>query len=87
MQTQFFQCFPSFFLTDLSRRNSFETGHQSRDSEFLVLKERKLISTNALSSGMQRLAFMLEICHPGSVPDPSLVAAVLDLVTTQLVIS
>lgn len=29
---------------------------------------------------MQRLSFILEICHPGSVPDPPLVAAVLDLV-------
>ncbi|XP_065199931.1 protein unc-80 homolog isoform X3 [Planococcus citri] len=69
----------------LSRRNSIETGNQSRDSEFLVLKERKLISTGALYSGMQRLAFMLEICHPGSVPDPSLVAAVLDLPHTPVI--
>ena len=66
----------------LTRRNSVETGHHSRDSEYLILKERKLISVNTLYSGMQRLAFILEICHPGAVPDPPLVAAVLDLVIT-----
>lgn len=45
-----------------------------------MLKERKLVATEVLYNGMQRLAFLLEICHPGSVPDPPLVAAVLDLV-------
>lgn len=73
------------FLSDLSRRNSIETRNLSRDSEFLVLKERKLVATDVLYNGMQRLAFLLEICHPGSVPDPPLVAAVLDLVRNYFI--
>lgn len=72
-------------MIDFSRRNSFETGNHSRDSECLIIKERKMVSTSLLYDGMQRLAFMLEICHPGSVPDPYLIAAVLDLVEFKFI--
>ncbi|XP_049820328.1 protein unc-80 homolog isoform X2 [Aethina tumida] len=62
-----------------SRRNSFEFGENSRESEFVVLKERKLISTGLVYSGTLRLSFLLETCPPGSVPDAYLLASILDL--------
>ncbi|XP_049834730.1 protein unc-80 homolog isoform X4 [Schistocerca gregaria] len=63
----------------MSRRNSLETGYHSRDSEFVVLKERKLVPLRPVLEGMQRFAFLLETNQPGSVPDPPLLAASLDL--------
>ncbi|KAJ9574017.1 hypothetical protein L9F63_008614, partial [Diploptera punctata] len=66
-------------VTDLSRRNSFELGDHSRESEFVVLKERKLVPIMPVYNGMLRFSFLLETCQPGSVPDPHLLAAVLDL--------
>lgn len=63
-----------------SRRNSFEFGENSRESEFVILKERKLISTGLVYSGTLRLSFLLETCPPGSVPDAYLLASILDLV-------
>ncbi|KAL1497693.1 hypothetical protein ABEB36_008611 [Hypothenemus hampei] len=62
-----------------SRKNSFDLGENSRECEVVILKERKLISTNLVYSGMQRLSFLLETCPPGSVPDAFLLASALDL--------
>ncbi|CAK9824157.1 Protein unc-80 homolog [Anthophora retusa] len=62
-----------------SRRNSMEFGEASRESEFVVLKERRLVPRNAVYSGMLRFSFLLETCQPGSVPDHYLMAAILDL--------
>lgn len=70
--------------TDLSRRNSTEYGDQSRESEIVVLKERRLVQQEPLLRGVQRLSFLLETCLPGSTPDPHLIAAVLDLVSNLL---
>ncbi|KAK4883609.1 hypothetical protein RN001_006928 [Aquatica leii] len=69
----------------LSRRNSLELGETSRESEFVVLKERKLVSTQPLLNGMLRFSFLLETCPPGSVPDPHLLTAVLDLPHSAIV--
>lgn len=55
-------------------------GDHGRDSEFVVLKERKLVPILPVFNGMLRLSFLLETCHPGSIPDPHLLAASLDLV-------
>ncbi|XP_043521274.1 protein unc-80 homolog isoform X3 [Frieseomelitta varia] len=63
----------------LSRRNSIEFGEASRESEFVVLKERRLVPRNAVYDGMLRFSFLLETCQPGSVPDHYLMAAILDL--------
>ncbi|XP_044757175.1 protein unc-80 homolog [Coccinella septempunctata] len=63
----------------LSRKNSFDIGESSRESEFIVLKERKLVSTTAVLNGTMRFSFLLEACPPGSVPDANLLASVLDL--------
>ncbi|XP_031838287.1 unc80, NALCN channel complex subunit isoform X5 [Nomia melanderi] len=62
-----------------SRRNSLESGEASRESEFVVLKERRLVPRNAVHDGMLRFSFLLETCQPGSVPDHYLMAAILDL--------
>ncbi|KAJ8917160.1 hypothetical protein NQ315_012652 [Exocentrus adspersus] len=62
-----------------SRRNSFEFGETSRESEFIVLKERKLVSTGLVYEGVSRLSFLLETCPPGSVPDAHLLGSALDL--------
>ncbi|XP_026299992.1 protein unc-80 homolog isoform X3 [Apis mellifera] len=62
-----------------SRRNSMEFGEASRESEFVVLKERRLVPRNAVYDGMLRFSFLLETCQPGSVPDHYLMAAILDL--------
>lgn len=37
----------------------------------------------AIRKGMQRFSFLLETCQPGTVPDPHLLAALLDLVITN----
>ncbi|XP_066993860.2 protein unc-80 homolog [Anabrus simplex] len=63
----------------LSRRNSLEQGEHGRESEFVVLKERKLVPMLPVLQGMQRFSFLLETCQPGSIPDPPLLAAILDL--------
>ncbi|KAK2588606.1 hypothetical protein KPH14_006375 [Odynerus spinipes] len=62
-----------------SRRNSLELGEASRESEFVVLKERRLVPRTAVYDGMLRFSFLLETCQPGSVPDHHLMAAILDL--------
>ncbi|CAH1135888.1 unnamed protein product [Ceutorhynchus assimilis] len=68
-----------------SRKNSFEQGENSRESEVVFLKERKLISTGTVYGGTQRLSFLLETCPPGSVPDAFLLASVLDLPHSAIV--
>ncbi|XP_071444564.1 protein unc-80 homolog isoform X1 [Hetaerina americana] len=69
----------------MSRRNSIDFGMHSRDSEFVVLKERKLVPLQPVYNGMLRFSFILETCHPGSVPDSHLLAAVLDLPNAPVV--
>lgn len=46
----------------------------------VILKERRLIPLDPVREGMQRFSFLLETCAPGTVPDPQLIAAMLDLV-------
>ncbi|KAK0169585.1 hypothetical protein PV327_011486, partial [Microctonus hyperodae] len=56
-----------------------DIGETSRESEFVVLKERRLVPRLAVFKGMQRFSFLLETCQPGSVPDHHLISAILDL--------
>lgn len=72
------------FCLDFSRRNSIDTGNNLGDSEFVVLKERKLVPTLPVFNGMLRFSFLLETCSPGSVPDPHLITALMDLVSCVL---
>lgn len=69
---------------DFSRRSSSDMCDGPRESEVVVLKERKLIPLEPVRGGMLRLSFILDTCAPGSFPDPQLVAAVLDLVSKFL---
>ncbi|XP_020299995.1 protein unc-80 homolog isoform X4 [Pseudomyrmex gracilis] len=62
-----------------SRRNSVELGETCRESEFVVLKERRLVPRTAVFDGMLRFSFLLETCQPGSIPDSHLMASLLDL--------
>lgn len=64
-----------------SRRSSFDYGDGSKESEIVVLKERRLIPIKPVKDGMQRFSFLLEVCVPGSVPDPQLIGAIMDLVS------
>lgn len=68
-------------VPDYSRKNSFELGENSRESEVVFLKERKMIETRLVYKGMQRFSFLLETCPPGTVPDAFLLGSVLDLVS------
>lgn len=69
-----------FFIVGLSRRSSFDYGEGSKESEIVVLKERRLIPLKPVKEGMQRFSFLLEVCVPGTVPDAQLIGAILDLV-------
>lgn len=46
-----------------------------------MLKERRLIPIKPIKEGTQRFSFLLEVCVPGTVPDPQLIGALLDLVS------
>lgn len=70
-----------YSISGFSRRSSFESGEGLKESEIVVLKERRLIPIKPVKEGMQRFSFLLEICIPGSVPDPQLIGALLDLVS------
>ena len=43
--------------------------------------ETKPVDIEALRAGMARFRFLLHGCQPGSVPDPKIVASMLDLVS------
>ena len=67
-------------LQEGNRRGSVDvnSGHAT---EVIIVRERRLVSSYAVKSGMLRFNFMLDCCQPGSVPDPHLIAALLDLVS------
>lgn len=70
----------SFVYLGFSRRSSFDYGEGSKESEIVVLKERRLIPIQPVKEGMQRFSFLLEVCVPGTVPDAQLIGAIMDLV-------
>ena len=47
----------------------------------VIVREKKMVDKYIIKSGMLRFSFLLECCHPGTVPDPQLVAAMLQLVS------
>ncbi|XP_041761318.1 protein unc-80 homolog isoform X1 [Anopheles merus] len=68
-----------------SRRSSLDVSDGPRESEVVVLKERRLIPITPVREGMARFALLLEVCAPGSVPDPALITALLDLPQAPIV--
>jgi len=74
------------FFSDLSRRDSLDDGDHPHQSEFVVLKERKLVQIKQLRAGIQRFSIMMEMCGPGSVPDANFISAAFDLVYIKKII-
>ncbi|XP_052242651.1 protein unc-80 homolog isoform X2 [Dreissena polymorpha] len=52
---------------------------EDQDDVGIVMREKKLVDKFIIKSGMLRFSFLLECCHPGSVPDPQLLAAMIQL--------
>ena len=50
------------------------------ESEGICLMERHLVPVEVVQTGMSRFSFLLETSAPGTLPDPLLIAALLDLV-------
>jgi hypothetical protein len=73
---------------DLSRTNSydFEPGI-GRDTEVVYYRERHLVPIDDVRQGIVRFSFLLETSAPGTIPDPLLIAALLDLVRIACVIN
>lgn len=72
-------------MADPSRRNSLTEEGAVRETSVVLMRERKLVPVDLVRNGMLRFKFLLETCQPGSLPDPQLMAAVLDLVIRLLV--
>ena len=53
----------------------------SAGKEAPVMREKKLVNSYIVKSGMLRFNFMLDCCNPGTLPDAHLIAALLDLVS------
>ena len=68
-------------LSDGTRRGSLDPANML-GTEVIILREKRLVNSYAVKSGMLRFNFMLDCCQPGSIPDPHLIAALLDLVGT-----
>ena len=64
---------------DMSRRNSFDFERNATDGDLILIRESKLVSLPAVRDGMIRFQFLLESCTPGTLPDPPLIAAMLDI--------
>ena len=54
-----------------------------KEEEIVYYRARRMIPVQELRVGMARFTFLLENSMPGSVPDPSLLASILDLVNIR----
>ena len=52
------------------------------ESDGIFLMERHLVPVEIVQTGMSRFSFLLETSAPGTLPDPLLIGALLDLVST-----
>ena len=68
-------------IEDFINDNSDELDTIIKDDELVYFKARKIVPRLDLKLGMSRLTFLLDTCCPGSIPDPLLLASVLDLVS------
>lgn len=53
---------------------------EDAENDSIIVKEKKLVDKFLIKSGMLRFSFLLECAPPGAIPDPQLVAAMLELV-------
>lgn len=68
-------------LYEISRCNSYDfDAGITRDSDTVFFKERHLVPSAVVLSGLARFNLMLDMNGPGTVPDPLLIAALIDLV-------
>lgn len=82
----------SFDYVDLQFACAFEEWKQKEttqvedaENDAIIVKEKKLVDKFLIKSGMLRFSFLLECAPPGAIPDPQLVAAMLELVGFELV--
>ena len=68
-------------LDDFIYENSDDLDTITKDDELLYFKATKIVPRLDLKLGMSRLTFLLDTCCPGSIPDPLLLASVLDMVS------
>lgn len=61
------------------------TQVEDAENDSIIVKEKKLVDKFLIKSGMLRFSFLLECAPPGAIPDPQLVAAMLELVGFELV--
>ena len=71
-------------LYEISRCNSYDfdhaTGEPIVNSDTVFFKERHLVPSKVVQSGLARFNLLLDMSPPGTVPDPLLIAALIDLV-------
>ena len=60
--------------------NNEDADTTIKDDEIVYYRARRMVPLTELKVGMARFRFLLENSMPGSVPDPSLLASILDLV-------
>lgn len=70
-------------LHELSRCNSYDFDLALKEAEAVYVREKHFVPIETIQLGMGRFSFLLDTCTPGSVPDPLLVAALLDLVSAS----
>ncbi|KAL4233067.1 Protein unc-80 [Mactra antiquata] len=61
------------------QKQTTNEGCEDQDDIGLVMREKKMVDKFIIKSGMLRFNFLLECCHPGTVPDAQLVAAMIQL--------
>lgn len=73
---------PPFFLPPLhsSGCHSYD-DHGTANQE--AGKSKNVVNLGAIRQGMKRFQFLLNCCEPGTIPDASILAAALDLVSGQ----
>uniref|UniRef100_A0A5S6PYL0 UNC80 domain-containing protein n=1 Tax=Trichuris muris TaxID=70415 RepID=A0A5S6PYL0_TRIMR len=69
---------PTTYNADVEDQEAME-NREKKLMENLNIPPKLLVSVDALREGIRRFTFLLETCRPGTVPDPPLLAAVLDL--------
>lgn len=47
-------------------------------------KSKNVVNLGAIRQGMKRFQFLLNCCEPGTIPDASILAAALDLVSCRI---
>ena len=73
-------------IDDYIYENSDDLDTLTKDEELLYFKVTKLVPRLNLKLGMSRFTFLLDTCCPGSIPDPLLLASVLDMVSREEII-